>query len=173
MPNMKQKISAHNKAILKTKPNPEPTNRCNCRNQACPLDGNCLATSLVYQATVERADNSSKDTYIGLTEGTFKTRFNAHKSSFKNQTQRNATALSKHVWSLKDSQTQYKITWKILTHAKSYSPISKRCNLCTTEKYYIICHPNLSTLNNRNELASSCRHRRKFLLRHASITQNT
>jgi hypothetical protein len=80
------------------------------------------------------------------------------------------TALSKHVWSLKDSQTQYKITWKILAHVKSYSPISKRCNLCTTEKYYIICHPNLSTLNNRNELASSCRHRRKFLLRHASIT---
>ena len=130
----------------------------------------CLAASLVYQATVERGDNSSKDTYVGLTEGPFKTRFNSHKYSFSNQAQRNATALSKHVWSLKDSETPYKITWRILARARPYSPISKRCNLCTTEKYYIICHPNFSTLNNRNELASSCRHRRKFLLKHASIT---
>ena len=169
MPNMKQKISAHNKAILKSEPNPEP-NRCNCRTQPCPLDGNCLAASLVYQATVERGDNSSKDTYVGLTEGPFKTRFSSHKYSFSNQAQRNTTALSKHVWSLKDSGTPYKITWRILARARPYSPISKRCNLCTTEKYYIICHPSLATLNNRNELASSCRHRRKFLLKHAAIT---
>ena len=36
--------------------------------------------------------------------------------------------------------------------------------LCLWEKYYIICRPNMATLNNRNELVSSCRHAKKFLL---------
>ena len=42
---------------------------------------------------------------------------------------------------------------------------SKRCNLCLKEKLLIICRPELSTLNKRNELVSSCRHRNKTLLR--------
>ena len=43
---------------------------------------------------------------------------------------------------------------------------SKRCNLCLKEQFLIICQPKLSTLNKRNELASSsCRHRNKALLR--------
>ena len=41
----------------------------------------------------------------------------------------------------------------------------KRCNLCLKEKFLIICPPELSTLNKRNELVSSCRHRNKALLR--------
>lgn len=32
-------------------------------------------------------------------------------------------------------------------------------------KYYIICHPDLATLNKRSELASGCRHANKFLLK--------
>ena len=50
----------------------------------------------------------------------------------------------------------------------SHSPhnsSSKRCNLCLKEKFLIICRPELSTLNKRNELVSSCRHRNKALLR--------
>ena len=31
-------------------------------------------------------------------------------------------------------------------------------------KYYIICKPELATLNKLSELVSSCRHARKFLL---------
>ena len=41
---------------------------------------------------------------------------------------------------------------------------NKRCNLCLVEKYFIILKPDLSSLNKRNELLSSCRHRRKYLL---------
>ena len=41
---------------------------------------------------------------------------------------------------------------------------SKRCNLCLKEKFLIICRPELSTLNKRNELVSSCLHRNKALL---------
>ena len=39
-----------------------------------------------------------------------------------------------------------------------------RCNLCLWEKYFIICKPELAALNKRNELVSSCRHAKKFLL---------
>ena len=44
---------------------------------------------------------------------------------------------------------------------------SKRCNLCLKEKFLIIYRPKLSTLNKRNELVSSCRHRNKALLRNS------
>ena len=36
--------------------------------------------------------------------------------------------------------------------------MSKRCNLCLTEKYNIICKPSLCTLNKRTEILSTCRH---------------
>ena len=102
--------------------------------------------------------------FVGLTENTFKTRFNNHKASFNSYQKRNSTELSKYVWDLKRENVDYSIRWKILKRAKSYNCASNRCNLCLWEKYYIICKPELATLNKRNELVSSCRHARKFLL---------
>ena len=52
------------------------------------------AVGIVYQATVKREDNGEEKTYVGLTEGTFKTRFNNHTSSFRNQQRKHATELS-------------------------------------------------------------------------------
>ena len=54
---------------------------------------------------------------------------------------------------------------RILKRAKSYSNITKRCNLCLWEKFFIICKPDMATLNRRNELVSTCRHASKFLLK--------
>lgn len=165
---MQQIISAHNKSTLKTTKTsdsmPQTTPNCNCRNKLCPLDGNCLTPGVIYQATVTRQDNHKDETYIGLMEGPFKTRFNAHICSFRNEHQRSATTLSQYIWSLIDKKVQYSTKWKILARAKSYSTSSKRCNLCLTEKYFIISKPAMSSLNNRNELVSSCRHKRKHLL---------
>ena len=142
----------------------QPKN-CNCnRNVTCPLEGNCLTKGIVYQAAVTRQDNMETESYVGLTENTFKTRFTGHTSSFRNENQKHATSLSQYIWTLKDSDTPYSIKWKILANCKPYSPASKRCNLCLTEKYFIICKPELSSLNHRNELISACRHRRKHLL---------
>jgi hypothetical protein len=167
MPNVKQRISAHNKKLRNnsTSNNTAQQKMCNCRNPSqCPLNGECLKKSVVYQATVTRPDTANAETYVGLTENTFKSRFNAHKSSFRNNKQRNATALSQYIWSLDDSNITYNVSWKILTHAKPYCTISGRCNLCISEKYFIICRPGLCSLNSRNELASTCRHRKKHLL---------
>ena len=57
------------------------------------------------------------------------------------------------------------ISWRVLSSHSPYNSSSKRCNLCLKEKFLIICRPELSTLNKRNELVSSCRHRNKALLR--------
>jgi hypothetical protein len=104
-------------------------------------------------------------TYVGLTENEFKTRYTNHKASFNNYEKRNSTKLSKYIWNLKNNNISYSIKWKILKRAKSYNNASKRCNLCIWEKYFIICKPDIATLNRRNELVSTYRHANKFLLK--------
>ena len=63
----------HNKRILHssyssyTKGNKDNTTykTCNCRQKNnCPLNGNCLQSSVVYQATVTRNDNNTSEKYI-------------------------------------------------------------------------------------------------------------
>ena len=173
MNNTKQIIDNHNKRILKSSEhNDTPTSKtkdnktCNCRQKdACPLDGNCLQPSVIYQATVTSKDNPTPETYIGLTENEFKTRYRNHIASFRHTRSRNSTELSKHIWNLKDNNIDYSISWRILSSTKAYNSASERCNLCLKEKLLIICRPDISTLNKRNELVSSCRHRNKALLR--------
>jgi len=165
MPNIRSTITAHNTStIKKAQTNTENTKKeCNCRNSTeCPLEKKCLTESVIYQATVK--SNNRIETYIGLTENAFKTRYRNHTASFRNVKHRNATELSKYIWTLKDNNETYEIKWKVIKKAKSYSNAAKRCNLCLTEKYYILCKPDLCTLNKRNELASGCRHRNKYLL---------
>ena len=170
MPNIGSVISQHNKALLSraNQNSPSTTKTCNCHNKdVCPLAGKCLTKSLVYQATVKREDNMKQETYIGLTENSFKSRHSNHVISFRNANKKHATELSKYISQLKDLNVQYSISWKIIKQCKPYSKNTKRCNLCLHEKFLIICHPELSTLNSRNELFSTCRHRRKnFLSKH-------
>ena len=109
-------------------------------------------------------DNNKKETYIGLTDNQFKYRYNNHTSSFRIENPKQSTALSKYIWKLERAKKQWTIKWKIIDKGQPYSPASNKCNLCTKEKYYIICKPHMATLNNRNELASECRHRKKHLL---------
>lgn len=76
---MEQIMSSNNKSILQaaeTKTQPRPD--FNCINYKCPLDGICLVSSIVYQATVTRQDNNNEEIYIGLTENIFKTRYCGH-----------------------------------------------------------------------------------------------
>ena len=108
MPNMKNIINNHNNMIIKNNRTNPPTPKCNCRIQnSCPLNGKCLTTELVYQATVTRNDNQQEETYIGLTENTFKTRYNGHTSSFSNEEKKNSTTLSQYIWSLKEKKIAF------------------------------------------------------------------
>ena len=165
LPNMASIIAKNNSKVLNSTNNQNPQNeKCNCRNKAqCPLPGKCISSSsVIYQATVETA--TSKETYLGLTANTFKSRYGGHKSSFNQKKRKSETTLSKHIWDLKEANENYTISWKIVSKAQPYSTVTGVCQLCTREKYFIIFKPELGTLNRRNELLSSCRHKQGNLI---------
>ena len=162
MDNMGKIINAHNKSIIRES-DPVPSKTCNCRKPIdCPLSGNCLTKSVIYEATV--STNQGNKNYIGLCETEFKVRYSNHKSAFKHERKRNSTSLSKYVWELKDAKSDFTVKWKILKKCQSYSNISKRCQLCLWEKYFIITANKSTNLNSRSELISKCRHSNKYLL---------
>ena len=60
MPNLKQKIDRRNKSILQKTTAPPILKACSCRRPAdCPIAGNCLRSSVVYQTTVTTEDSKS------------------------------------------------------------------------------------------------------------------
>ena len=130
------------------------------------MDGNCNVESIIYPA--EDTSQTTKETYIGLCDTSSKLAYRNHTSSFCNEWYKNANKLSKHMWNLKDQNIQYNIKWRKIKHARSYSNVTKKCNLCLWEKYFILCKLEMSSLNNRNELTSCCRDSRKFLLKNVT-----
>ena len=94
MPNVQSIISSHNKNILRKEINRNNVTErnCNCRaKDACPLQGECQTKAVIYQAAVTNKATKEVQTYVGLTENTFKTRCLNHTSSFRNKTKRNVT----------------------------------------------------------------------------------
>jgi len=158
--------NAHNNRLLEKQKqqNKTPRKKCNCREkESCPLKGNCQECRVIYQAPVETTENEPA-TYIGLSEGPFKLRYANHRSSFKNKEKANQTELSKYIWQLTNKNIKHNISWKILRKAKPYNTITKRCNLCLRECFFILYKPNMCTLNKRNKLLSTCQHSKKFFL---------
>ena len=133
-------ISNHNKTVLEsTKVKESQGKTCNCRDkQSCPLNGQCLQRGVVYKATVEQIPSKTQDTYIGITENEFKTRYNQHTSSFRLNHKKSATTLSEFIWKLKESKTAYHLSWAVIERAQPYLAATNRCNLCTAEKYFIL-----------------------------------
>ena len=111
---------------------------------------------------------TSSESYVGLATN-FKERYRNHTASFRHQNKRNETELSKHIWTLKDNNKPFTIKWRIIKQCRPYSNVSNKCNLCIFEKFVIICKKNLCSLNKRNELASSCPHRNRYLLKNFVI----
>ena len=106
------------KLLLVATPTISTEKNCNCRKKKdCPLKNNCLTSSVIYNANVTTESDAAGMNYIGLTEGTFKQPYTQHKLSFRNRNYSNSTELSKHIWTLKDSNTNYKIDWSILATA--------------------------------------------------------
>ena len=170
MPNVQQIIKGQKQSVLENsaqRTQDQARERaCNCwKKEQCPLEGNCLSKGIVYQAQVTSAKKT--ETSVGLTATEFKARFRNHQVSFNNATRKNDTEFSKHIWQLKSNKQCFTIKWKILAKVKPYYNLTKRCNLCTTEKHFIVTKPELTKLNKRNELISTCRHRRKFILRYS------
>ena len=160
---MKTIVNGHNKKILSEDTRSEERT-CNCpRNRVCPLAGNCLSKNTLYGATISsNLPTHENKEYAGMSAPPWKDRFGNHTYTF-NHREHAKTEIAKEVWAIKDQGGDYNIQWRIIGHAPSYNPVSKKCNLCTVEKLYIA--ENLETLiNKRDELISKCRHRRKYAL---------
>ena len=61
MPNLKQNIDGHNKSNLHKKIMPPRSFNCRVKT-VCPMSGNCLKESVVYQATVSTEDHHPPQT---------------------------------------------------------------------------------------------------------------
>ena len=156
--NMKRIIQGHNNKILsKTE---DSTKTCSCiksKKDKCPLNNKCLSKTVVYKATVQQSNKF----YIGITENTFKDRYTQHKSSFKNEKNKNATSLSQHIWeigqNITDSNPEPGITWEILKKSYPRKPGASECQLCLEEKLQILkASKNKNSLNKRTELPMRC-----------------
>jgi hypothetical protein len=161
MKNMKEIIKSHNSQTMRKSStsvnDSQNDSTCNCRKKdACPLRGDCLASDIVYKATVEA--DAKNVSCIGLCSGPFKRRFYNHTKSFKNTQYEKETELSKHIWKLKKSKTVFSTKWEILKKSNTNKRKSGMCNLCIEEKYQIITSKTDNLLNKRSELVSKCRH---------------
>ena len=172
LPNVKQTISNNNHRLLqlhRMKESTQDSKLCNCRQKSsCPLDGKCLTKCVVYKATVTETTSKNQETYIGLTENEFKTRFNLHKSSFKLEHKRTSTTLSDHVWKLKKKNINFNVSWQVVKRVKPFAPSNKVCGLCLQEKLSIL--RSAPSLNKRSEIFGHCIHRKKFLLSNLSMS---
>ena len=130
----------------------------------CPLDGKCMHSNLIYQAIVEETKSNKINTYIGLTSTTFKARLANHHQAFKNKSLQKSYKLAQFIWNLKDKKIEHTISWKLIAKASTYSISSNICNLCVTEKYFILYKPEMATINKRSELVNNCRHKTNQLL---------
>ena len=167
---MASQISRKNGRVKKQNVEPTPPT-CNCqvsRKPNCPVPGKCTATNVCYHCRVEREDNHTCKNYAGMTAQVLKTRIGQHLTDAKKfhpvTNKSGMSKLSQHVGGLIFSNIPWSWHWDILCHAKIFSPISERCDLCVKEKYYILYHPELASLNIRSELFSACRHKDRFLL---------
>ena len=76
--NLENFICQHNKNLLNADIQDNPPKgmvNCSCpanKKDICPLDGRCLDINIIYQAEVENKNDSTKETYVGLTSTTLR-----------------------------------------------------------------------------------------------------
>ena len=114
-----------------------------------PSRGSCV------QSHRHTTETMKQDIYIGMTENPFKTRYNLNNSSFRLPHKRSTTTVSEHLWTLKDAAVIHKTEWTILDKAKPCSPAAGKCDLCLTEKCYILLEKS-RLLSKRSEIFGTC-----------------
>ena len=158
---MKRHVAQHNHRILSAGADAEIA-PCVCTQFECPLNGQCEQNNVVYQVTVTVEDGWVEH-YVGVAAN-FKSRFRGHRTSLNNPAYKNKSTLSTFVWKLKEEEKNFNLKWRIIDKAPRYNPMTKRCNLCNKERFYIMYRPQMATLNKRSEIYTACRHRHMELL---------
>ena len=160
MPSMGKIITGHNKKILQ---GVEPIPPCNCTVYDCVVDGQCQEKGIMYKVQIKETEGGNVESYVGLTERSFKDRLTKHRTSI-NREGYHRNSFSNHIWDLKRRQKNFELTWRILAKAQPYSPAKKYCNLCIKEISYIMYRKDLASLNKKNEFFGFCLHRSKYIL---------
>ena len=138
------------------------TEPCKCRQLPCPIPDKCNARSVIYKAEVAGIS------YIGLTANAIKQRICGHRQSFREEAKKNASTLATFVWDNnlnKDDNgnaAEPKITWSILKNCHVYTAGQKVCDLCLSEKLFLIkAAGDPKNINKRNDIANRCVHKQK------------
>ena len=135
MHNAKNLIKQHNSKIL-SKNQKKIQRSYNCRiKKSCPLNGKCLHQCMIHKAEV--TTNTTYQGYYGTSEGEFKSRYNNHTESFRHISHVNDTELSKYLWTFKANGADYHLKWSIKLNASRYKYVTRRCDLCLTEKWLL------------------------------------
>ena len=76
-------ISIHNKNVLHQNRPCQNEQKCNSiKKELFPLNGNCQAENIVYEATITCSEQTyGESIYLGIAETTFKKRYSNHKRS--------------------------------------------------------------------------------------------
>ena len=93
-------------------------------------------------------------------------------ASFKHKEKQRNTKLSGYIWSLKEEKQDYTqplpqgvtIKWRVLARCQPFRASSNTCRLCLREKFILMHHPELASLNSRDEFYSGCLHKHSLLL---------
>ena len=83
-----------------------------------------------------------------------------HYQSFKSD--KNQTELSCKVKELLKNNIRHTLTFRVIENRKSYTPETKKCNLCTSESYHIMYSKLENLINSKCEITAKCRHRARF-----------
>ena len=112
----------------------------------------------VYNAVIKCEEKNFN--YIGMSAPPLRLRVATHRQSFKKE--KNQTELSKKVKELKNSDENFEVVFKLIENATSYTPNTKKCNLCTAESFNILYSKHENLLNVKTEITNKCRHRSKY-----------
>ena len=135
MPNIKAEIHKHHKNILeKAQQKHQDTPLCNCTNKKqCPLHGQCLTESIIYQANITANTPGITKTFLGVSETTFKVCNSNNKKMFTKPRHKNDTDLSKAYGKVKQENRIPRIKWKVLRKCHAYNQKKRQCILCLNE----------------------------------------
>ena len=158
--NMERIMSKHNKKILTNEPIGPKKRECNCIDKTkCPVENKCLTESVIYKASIDSAE------YIGLTVNDFKARYTQHMSSFRYPLTKRSTTLAAHI--REKSLDPSRIKWAIIAKSDAYKTGQQTCNLCLSEKLFIVKNlNNPKSLNKRTDIGNKCTlHKKKNFLK--------
>ena len=152
MPNLEVIIESDNKRKMQAekKSKQDSERKCNCQKSSLPTQRRMPGKRYHLPSNPNFWDRNLCRTNSYNIQGTI------HQPQgllqFRLQAQYNKTPQT--YLATKGNNSEYAIKWKILSHTPHYSNRTKRCQLCISEKYFIICKGNCASLNKRNELIS-------------------